>query len=87
MSWESPRVKGSKESSKDSVLNTCRRNRTEGTEKLDVSERGTLLVLDGLFPELVISVITTEPNKTKKSIESVKELEEDATTMLPLMLI
>lgn len=50
-------------------------------------EPGILPVLDGLFLELVISVITIELNKIKKSIESVKELEEDAITMLPLMLI
>lgn len=83
MFWELPKVKDSKVSSKDSELNIYKRNLTEVTEKLVVLEHGTHLELDGLFPELVNSVITTELNKIKKSIDSEKEPEEDVTIMLP----
>jgi len=60
MFWELPKVKDSKESSKDSELNIYKRNHTEVTEKSDVLELGTLLELDGMSPELVNWVITTE---------------------------
>jgi len=40
---ELPRVKDSKESLKDSELNTYKRNPIEVTERLDVLELGTLL--------------------------------------------
>lgn len=83
MFWELPRVKDSKESSKDSELNIFKRNHIEVTEKLDVSELGILPELDTLSPELVNSVIITEPNVTKKFTESEKEPEEDATITLP----
>jgi len=50
-------------------------------------EHGTHLELDGPFLELVNSVITTELNKIKKSIDSEKEPEEDVTIMLlPIMI-
>lgn len=61
MFWELPKEKDSKVSLKDSGLNIYKRNLTEVTEKSDVSEPGTLLESHGLFPELVNSVITTEP--------------------------
>jgi hypothetical protein len=83
--WELLKEKVSKVSSKDLVLNIYKRNLIEVTEKLDVSEHGTHLELDGLFLELVNWVITTEQNKTKKFTESEKELEEDATIM-PLLI-
>lgn len=60
MFWELPKVKDSKESSKDLELNIYKRNLIEGIEKLDVLEHGTHLELDGLFPELVNLVITIE---------------------------
>jgi len=87
MFWESLKVKDSKESSKDSELNIYKRNLIEVIEKLDVLEHGILLELDGLSPEPGNWDITIELNKIKKSIESVKEPEEDVITMPQLMLI
>jgi len=69
MFWELPKVKDSKESSKDLELNIYKRNLIEGIEKLDVLEHGTHLELDGLFPELVNLVITIELKWIKKSID------------------
>jgi len=83
MFWESPKEKDSKVSSKDSELNICKRNPTEVTEKSDALEPGIHPELDGMFPEPVNLVITTEPKWTKKSTESEKEPEEDALIMLP----
>jgi len=60
MFWESPRVKDSKELSKDSELNIYKRNHIEVTEKSDVLELGIHPELDGTSPELVNSVTTTE---------------------------
>jgi hypothetical protein len=82
MFWELPKVKDSKESSKDSELNIYKRNLIEVTEKSDVLELGIHPELDGMFPELVNSVTIIELKWTKKSTELEKEPEEDALTML-----
>jgi len=50
---ESPKVKVSPESSKDSVLNTYKRNLIEVTEKSVASEDGIPLELDSPLPEPV----------------------------------
>jgi len=60
MFWELPKVKDSKESSKDSESNIYKRNHIEVTEKSDVSEPGIHPELDGMFPELVNSVTIIE---------------------------
>jgi len=53
MSSVSQEVKDSLELSKDSELNTYKRNPIEGSEKSDVSEDGILPELDSQLPELV----------------------------------
>jgi len=49
----SPEVKDSPELSKDSELNTYKKNPIEGSEKSDVSEDGIPPELDSQSPELV----------------------------------
>lgn len=59
----------------------------EVTEEQDVSDHGTLVEYVGLQEEPVNQVITTEPNKTKKYIESdkLKETELKITLLLKLI--
>lgn len=64
-----------------------KRKLEEGTEELDVSDLGTHPELDGPLEEPVNWVITTEPNKTKRSIESDKEKETEPSTTPPPLLI
>ncbi len=84
MSSVSPRVKDLPVSWKDGVLDICKRNPTEVTEKSDVSELGIPLELPGLLLEPVRADISTELNLTRKSTESVKPPEVESRTTLPL---
>lgn len=69
---ESPRVRESQESSRDTVLSTCKRRPTEVGEESDVSEDGIPLTLDSPSAEQVNWVTTTEPRSTRRSTESAK---------------
>lgn len=81
---ELPEVKDLPESSKDSELDTCKRNPTEVTEKSDVLELGILLEFSQLSPEQVNWVITTELNLTKKFIESEKVMPKITLLLLKI---
>lgn len=70
----SPRVRELLVLLKDSVLSICKRKPTEVTEELDVSDHGIQPELDSLLLEQVNLVTTTEPNLTKKSTESEREM-------------
>ena len=82
-----PKVKDLPVSLKDGVSDIYKRNLTEVTEKSDVLVLGIQQESPGLLPELVKKVISTELKLTRKSIESVKEKEEELKTTLPLQLI
>jgi hypothetical protein len=60
MSSELPRVRELLELSRDSVLDTFKRNPIEVLEKSDVLELGTHPEFPSLLPEPVNLVITTE---------------------------
>merc|ERR1712046_424903 len=74
-------------SSEELVYPDFLENLTEVFVKSDVLVLGIHLLLSGPLLVLVTSVITTEPNLTRRSITSVKVQLETLTTTLPLRLI
>ena len=74
MSWEPPKVRDSAELLRDLDARNCQERLIEVLERSVVSDHGTHLESNGLLLELVKWVTITEPSKTRKSIESVKDL-------------
>jgi hypothetical protein len=73
---------------RDGVLDIYKKNLTEVTEKLDVSELGIQQELHGQLPELVNADISRELKLTRKftDLEEVKEVELKTTLPPHLML-